>query len=128
MRKLLFGVLMLIPFELFAQRYPTKRSYEIIGLPDGSEIGDALKIAIPLLIIGFLITYIFMWRKKAQEEKENNSQYIGCLGVILMAVGAFFLIPLLAWVEAIFVSALGIVIALVVVAVIIGLIYSFFKK
>ncbi len=127
MRKLWCWVLVFSPFNLFAQRYPTKRSYEIIELPDVSEIGEALKIAIPLLAIGFLIAYVFMWNKKSQE-KESKLQSVGCLGIILMGVGIFFLLPLLAWVELIFVSALSIGIALIVIILIIVLIYSLFKK
>ncbi|HPL05554.1 MAG TPA: hypothetical protein PLG05_10305 [Bacteroidales bacterium] len=108
----------------FAQRGGTERSYEIIGLADGDEIGESLKIAIPLLIVGFLIAYIFMWSKKDTSKTSNASANIGCLGIIIMAIGAFFLLPLLAWVEYIFVNIMTIGFAIVVVGVIIYFIYS----
>jgi len=113
----------------FAQRgRRSERSFEVIGLPDGGEIGEALKISIPLLVIGFLIAYIFMWSKKDNSKTDAPSTYIGCVGVIMMLVGAFFLLPLLAWAELIFTSIFSIVIVVIAVAVIIGLIYSLFKK
>lgn len=112
---------------LFAKRR-MDRSYEIIGLPDGDEIGKSLTIAIPLLIIGFLIAYGFMWSKKDNEKVNNASTNIGCLGVIIMGIGFFFLLPLLAWFEFIFVSAYTIGLTIVILGVIIYVIYIVFKK
>jgi len=114
----------LINIVCFAQRRPTERSFEVIGLPDGDEIGNSLKIAIPLIIIGLLIAYIFMWSKTGTDKENNTYSYIGCLGIIIVAVGAFFLLPLLAWVEYIFTTILSIGIAIVVAGIIIYIIYS----
>jgi len=119
----------LVSITCFAQQgRRTERAFEGIGLPDGGEIGGALKIAIPLLFVGFLIAYIFMWSKNDTSNTNEPSTYIGCVGVIIMLVGAFFLLPLLAWAEFIFISIFSIVIIVIVVAVIIGFIYFFFKK
>jgi len=112
----------------YAQRRPSKRSFEVIGLPDGDKIADSLKIAIPLLIVGFLIAYIFMWSKKDKDKIDNVSTNIGCFGIIVMAVGAFFLLPLFAWFEFIFSSIMSIVIAIIVVGVIFFIIYSIFTN
>jgi hypothetical protein len=112
----------------FGQRGGSARSYEIIGLAKGDEIADSLKIAIPLLIVGFLIAYIFMWSKNAQSKENNSSTNIGCLGLVIMAIGAFFLMPLLAWFEFIFVNIMTIGFAIVVVGVIIYFIYSALTK
>lgn len=111
-----------------AQRGGTERSYEVIGLADGDEIVESLKIAIPLLIVGFLIAYIFMWSKKDTSKSDNASINIGCFGITIMGVGAIFLLPLLVWVEFIFVNIITIGIAIFVVGVIIYFIYSAFTK
>lgn len=126
--RLLTLILLLSTTALSAQRRYSERSYEVIGLPDGDEIGDSLIIAIPLLLIGFLIAYAFMWSKKDTDKVSDTSTNIGCFGIIIMAVGAFFLLPLLAWVEFIFVSIWSIGIAIIVVGVILYLIYSALKK
>ncbi|WP_130736934.1 hypothetical protein [Flavobacterium sp. J27] len=129
MKKLFTTVLtMLTSIICFAQRGGTERSYEAIGLADGDEIAESLKIAIPLLIVGFLIAYIFMWSKKDTSKTDDASTNIGCFGIIIMAVGAFFLLPLLAWVEYIFVNIMTIGFAIVVVGVIIYFIYSALTK
>ena len=112
----------------FSQRRPSKRSFEVIGLPDTDNIAGSLTIAIPLLIFGFLIAYIFMWSKKDKDKIDNVSTNIGCFGIIIMGVGAFFLLPLLAWFEFIFSSLLSIGIAIVVVVAIIFIIYSIFTS
>lgn len=105
-----------------------ERSYEIIGLAKGDEIADSLKVAIPLLILGFLIAYIFMWSKNARSKENNSSTNIGCLGLVIMAIGAVFLMPLLAWFEFIFVNIMTIGFAIVVVGVILYFIYSALTK
>jgi hypothetical protein len=129
MKKLSITALaMLTSIICFAQRGGTERTYEIIGLADGDEIAESLKIAIPLIIVGFLIAYIFMWSKKEASNTSDASTNIGCLGIIIMAIGAFFLLPLLAWVEYIFVNIMTIGIAIVVVGVILYSIYSVLTK
>ena len=39
-----------------AQRY--QRSFEVFGFPDGEQMGDSLKIAIPLLLIGLFFVFV----------------------------------------------------------------------
>lgn len=75
MKKLFTTALtMLSSIICFAQRGGTERSYEVIGLADGDEIAESLKIAIPLLIVGFLIAYIFMWSKKDTSKTDDASK------------------------------------------------------
>ena len=127
--KKLFLILALALFAVmpFAQRgYDGTHLYDL-GLPDGEEVGSSLLKAIPLLLIGFLICWFTMWRKEKQESGSEPSNW-GCVGCAIMVVGGFFLLPLLAWVELIFQSALGIGIAIAVVVGIIALIISFFSK
>lgn len=69
MRSIIFFISMICcTITSMAQRY-TDRSYEITGLTDGDEVVESLKIGIPLILLGILIAYIFMWRK-SEEEKE----------------------------------------------------------
>jgi hypothetical protein len=112
----------------FAQRGYSVRSYEAFGLPDGDEVGESLKVAIPLLLIGFLIAYIFMWSKKDTSKVSDASTNVGCFGVIIMAVGILFLFPLLTWIEYIFVNIMTLGFAIVIVGVIIFAIYSWLSK
>ena len=123
-RLLLIINLIFISITSFAQRYDNTRLSDLFRLPNGEEIGESLIIAIPLLIIGFLIAYVTMWSKANQEKSDNEFSYVGCGGIILMIIGFVLLLPLLAWVEVI-----GMV--LVDIAIVIGiiiLIISFFKK
>lgn len=111
MKKVLLTIfILLITTFIFAQR-----SFEIMGLPDGDTIGESLRVAIPLIVIGFLIAYIFLWRKKEPNDVSTISSNIGCLGILAMAVGAFFLLPLFAWIEYIFVNIY--ILGLVIIAV-----------
>lgn len=126
--KILTLILFFFCTLIHAQRRYSERSYEVTGLPDGDEVGESLLIAIPLLLVGFLIAYGFMWSKKEPNKASDTSTNIGCFGVIIMAIGVFFLFPLLTWVEYIFVSIYSIGIVIVVVGVILYLIYSAFKK
>lgn len=72
----------------FGQR-DNRRSYEVIGLPKGDEVSESLIIAIPLIIIGFLICYFTWWSKDAQKARDSSSSTssgkdtFGCLGVIV---------------------------------------------
>lgn len=111
-RLLLLFLTVLATASTYAQRgYDGSHLYDF-GLPDGKEVGDSLLKAIPLLIIGFIILYT---------TSKMESTYLGCLGTILMIIGGIFLLPLLAWVEYIFQSALSIGI---VIAVVVGGIYA----
>lgn len=88
-----------------------------IGLPDGSEVGIGLLIAIFALPIG----YFFL-----NGSKEDNSSG-GCFGLIFIGVGIVCLFPLLAWICAIGQVIIGIGIALFIILLIIGLISGKFK-
>lgn len=112
----------------YSQRVHTERSYEVIGLPDGDEVGDSLKIAIPLLAIGLLIAFFYFSGRNESEKKDESSFNFGCVGIILIGIGVIFLLPLLAWVEYIFVNIMNIGIFIAVVVFIIFLIYSFFSR
>jgi hypothetical protein len=125
---IIFSVTVLLNFMCFAQRGVTKRSFEVIGLPKGEEVFESLIIAVPLILIGVLIMYLFSWRKKSDSKESNKSENIGCFGGIILAVGAFFLLPLFAWVEYFFVNILAIGFAIFIIVVIIYLIYSALKK
>ena len=128
MKKVLTTILATILVNvLLAQRSTGPRSFEAIGLPDGNDITESLMIAIPLLVVGFLLAYGFIWSKD-DEQVSETSENIGCFGIILMGVGGFCLFPLLTWLEFIFVSIYSIGTALLVIAVIGYAIYSLFKK
>jgi predicted membrane channel-forming protein YqfA (hemolysin III family) len=112
----------------FAQRGGTRRGYEEVGLANKDEVIESLTIAVPLLVVGFLIAYIFMWSKKNPSKISNTSANIGYFGIIMMVVGLFFLVPLLSWFEFIFVNIMTFGVAMFVVGIIVYLIYSAFTK
>ncbi len=112
----------------------SKKGYEIAGLPNADEIGESLIIAIPLILIGFLICYFVWWNKKT-DPKDSGAEaatgakgVIGCLGFLILLIGLFFLLPILAWAELIGTVAIRLGIALVVMAVIIYSLYTWSKK
>ncbi|MBQ6228450.1 MAG: hypothetical protein IJK08_07815 [Prevotella sp.] len=106
--------------------YGEGRLYDF-GLPKGEEVGNSLIIAIPLLIIGFIICWFTMWNddKKERSKAEQNT---GCVGCLIMLIGGAFLIPLLAWVEALFSSVLGVVVVIGIIVLITTGIWNFFNK
>lgn len=127
MKKILLITLALLSNIIcFAQRGGTERIYEVIGLSDGDNIVNALKIGIPTLILGYL--FIFLASKISKNKSDEGLPVIGCLGIIIIFVGIFFLLPLLSWVEYIFSSIISIGFALIVVAGIVYFIYSSFTK
>ena len=71
-------------------------TYEITGVASGEEIVESLKIAIPLILIGLFIAWLFMWR---HQDSNDGSTGIGCLGILIMGAGFFCLIPLFSWLE-----------------------------
>ncbi|MBQ3946063.1 MAG: hypothetical protein II670_10730 [Alphaproteobacteria bacterium] len=98
MKRLLFFIVLYV-FHVYcmAQRYDGTRLYDF-GLADSKELSHTLSIAIPCLLIGFVICWFTMWRKP--NEKQNSVvSCIGCGGCLTMAIGFFFLLPLLAYVE-----------------------------
>lgn len=108
-----------------AQRYDSKRLYDW-GLPDSKELTDSLSVAIPCLIIGFIICWITMWRKPHTENGSTEKvSYIGCGGCLIMAVGGFFLMPLLAYVE---LAGMALFYVFLIVAIILGVFYWLKEK
>jgi hypothetical protein len=112
----------------------SKKGYEIAGLPNKDEIGESLMIAIPLILIGFLICYFVWWNKKT-DPKDSGAEaatgakgVIGCLGFLVLLTGLFFLLPILAWVELIGTVAIRLGIVFIVIAVIIYSLYTWSKK
>ena len=71
-----------------AQRY--QRSFEVFGFPDGELMGDSLKIAIPLLLIGLFFVFVIAKGNKGSKTKDT----LGCIGWIILLIGVFFLIPI----------------------------------
>ena len=108
-----------------AQRYDSKRLYDW-GLPDSKELTDSLSVAIPCLIIGFIICWITMWGKPHTENGSTEKvSYIGCGGCLIMAVGGFFLMPLLAYVE---LAGMTLFYVFLIVAIILGVFYWLKEK
>lgn len=114
--------------ECAAQRYRPERTYDIVGLADGDEIVNALKIGIPLIIVGLLIMYFSMWRKADKEKQGGKGSTIGCIGIIIVGIGFFILLPLWTWVEAIGVTLVSVVFGLAIIFAIIYYIYEALKK
>lgn len=114
--------------ECAAQRYRPERTYDIVGLPDGDEIADALKTGIPLIIAGLLIAYFSIWRKTDKEKQREKGSTIGCIGIIIIGIGLFVLLPLWTWVEAFGVTLISVVIGLVIIFAILHYIYEVLKK
>lgn len=116
------------PLLCFSQRYSQERIYDIVGVADGDEVLESLKLGIPLLAVGFLIAYFSMWRKPDKETQNSSGTAIGCIGLIIMAVGFFMLIPLWTWVEAIGMTLISVAFGLAIIFAIIYFIYNSFKK
>lgn len=119
----LFGVI-----AANAQRYSDDRLYDVVGLADGDEIANALKTGIPLIIVGLLIAYFSMWRKTGKEKQSEKGSTIGCIGIIIIGIGLFVLLPLWTWVEAIGVTLVSIVFGLAIIFAIVYYIYEALKK
>lgn len=123
--------ILLTPIVCFGQRGErggSERGYEVIGLPAADEIIESLQMAIPALIIGLIISYIFMWSEKGQSRTDNLSRYISYIGMILMVFGLICLLPLWAWIEYFYVNILILGTILTVIMGIIYGIYSLFTK
>ena len=88
------------------------------GLPDGSELGIGLLVAIIALPIGYFML---------NSSENSNSDGIpagGCFGMILIGIGFIGLLPLIAWVCAIGQVLVGIGIAIVILIAIFGFIFG----
>ena len=110
---LMTTAILLVSNTCLAQRY--QRSFEVFGFPDGEQIGDSLKIAIPLLLI---LAFVIAKGNKGSKTKDT----LGCIGWIILLVGIFFLFPLLIWVESIVASIWSILLILGIVVCIIEVI------
>lgn len=109
--KLLIGMICLILCPLCnAQTY--RRSYEVTGLPKSNTVVDSLMVGVPLLIIGFAIAWLFMWKDANKGKPKEGFPVLGVIGLLIMGIGFVFLLPLLTWIEAI--GAILISIALLV--------------
>ena len=82
-----------------AQTY--RRSYEVIGLPKSDIVVDSLMVGVPLLIIGFAIAWLFMWKDANKGKSKEGFPVLGVIGLLIMGIGFVFLLPLLTWIEAI---------------------------
>ncbi|MDY6438884.1 MAG: hypothetical protein SPK85_07205 [Prevotella sp.] len=107
-----------------AQRYDDSRLYDF-GLADSKELSHSLSIAIPCLVLGFIICWVTMWgRPQAQSNPDDKLSYLGCGGCLIMAIGGFFLLPLLAYVE----LAVQVLVSIAFIIVCIYAIYSWIKS
>jgi hypothetical protein len=104
-----------------------KRTYEIIGLRHWDEVFRNVLIALPLILIGFLFCYFVWWGKKAQarQEKQPYSSHtvvdmLGYLGLLIMLAGAFFLLPLFAWIEAVVSGVATFIVAIFLIVLLVG--------
>ena len=105
-----FVCLLLCPISCFSQRYRSERSYDIIGLANGDEISDCLEKGLPFFLIGLAILLICVAniRQEEKEGRENKGSWWGCFSFILIGIGAIIMLPLLAWIEAVVVSIVGV--------------------
>lgn len=106
----------------WCQRYDSKRSYETFGLAKGDAVSEMFIYGV-LCVVGIIII------NKLTNSKDNPSQSsIPTFLMMALGVMAFiFFLPLLSWIEIIFVSVVHLGIALVVVSSIGYFIYSIFK-
>ena len=107
-------------FQLFfisSDGYPRGRYIPTpdLGLQNSSEVVNGMLIAIPLILIGFLIL-------------KSSNEKLGCLGSIMLIGGIICLLPLLAWIASIASSLLSIGVILMVVLAVICLIYNLINK
>lgn len=100
------------------------RSYEVTGLPKSNTVADSLMIGVPLLIIGFVLAWLFMWKDANNGKPKEGFPVIGIIGLLIMGLGFVFLLPLLVWIEAIG----GILISIAILIGIILFVCSLFKR
>lgn len=116
MRSLVSILLSLTFVQIMARDYSGHRYYGDgdIGLPNGSEVGTGIIIALVAIPIGYMILNM-----SNSKDGESNT-FVGCLGVIFIGGGIIGLLPLLAWLCAFGNILLGIGFALFVVIGVIG--------
>ena len=111
--------------EAFAQVH-TERTYEIIGLQNGDKILEALKTGIPIIFVGIVVMYLSTLGNKNSQNTIGNS--FGCIGILIVVLGAFFLLPLLAWIEYAIVNFIVLAIILIIICIIIYWLYNSITK
>ena len=89
-----------------------------LGLPDGSELGIGLLVAVFALPIGYFML------KSSDDSKSDGTSTGGCFGMILMGVGFIGLIPLIAWICAIGQVLIEVGIAIVVLIAIFSFLFG----
>ena len=105
----------------------TRRSYELWGLPNSEEVIDSLKIGIPLIVVGLLVFY-FSTINSGKNKNKDSSSNTGCIGMIIIGIGAIALFPLLTWIEYMAVSGMSIFFGIIILLILISVIYNFIKK
>ncbi|MCK0114660.1 hypothetical protein [Gelidibacter sp. F63206] len=111
-------------FSSFSQSRSSKRTFEFFDISDGNGILDSLITGGPIFLVGFLIAYSVWWSKTDKEKRDltNSQNNWGCFGVILIFIGLFFLLPLIALLEFLFVSIWSIIWGIIIIgAIIIGI-------
>ncbi|MDE6191655.1 MAG: hypothetical protein K2G47_08560 [Muribaculum sp.] len=121
-------MLFIYHFFYFVLCFSQERSFDIVGLADGDEIIDALKLGIPLIVLGLLIVYIPRWRKSDKENQDEKGSTIGCIGMVIIGIGFLILIPLWTWVETIVVTLVSVVFVLAIIFLIVSYVYDELKK
>ena len=113
----------------------TKRFYEIFGLSSKDDVISSLLTALPIMLIGLFLCYIAFWSKGARNTKRADGKpmpvrhYFGCLGMVVIAVGCFFVLPLWGWIEATFVGIMTVIITGYIGVMALVFLYScIFKK
>lgn len=127
--KKLFSTFILILLNVFcyAQRGWDEPVSSYHDLADSDEIIETLKIALPLLIIGFSLAYFFLWRSNTKDVSQSGRN-IGCFGIILLVIGVIISYPLFQWFRYLFVNGFLIVIALFIIGFVIYHIFSWLNK
>ena len=104
----------------FARVHSGHRYYgdDDIGLPNGSEVGIGLMIALIAIPIGYLVINM------SKSNNGDNNMFVGCLGLFFIGGGILSLLPLMAWICAIANIIIGIGFILFIVVVVIGFLLS----
>ncbi len=96
-------------------------------MPNSEEVIFSLKIGIPLIIVGLLVFYFSTFNSGKNKNKDSSSN-AGCIGIILIGIGAITLFPLLTWIEYIAVSGMSIFFGIVILIILISVICNYIKK
>lgn len=110
----------------WAQRYPSKRSYEEVPLQDSETVITYLGYALACIVVGLIISHITTVKDEHGYSKASNWFFVS----IALYFAAFLCaMPLISWVEFIFVGIMNVVLLIIAVFVIGALVYHLiFKK